>query len=132
MVSSLTSQVKTGVKKNPVCETMVWPLTFRSKTTEKKNGKNPGPRDQGMVPARSGQKPEHRPPLSIKLPLIDGQWTPGLELLPFRSLKIQWRGTEGGNSDFFYLDVGVRRSKPEFAPIRSAPSNLWRSGRQQF
>ncbi len=58
--------------KNPVCETMVWPLTL----------KKPGPGDRGMVTARLGKNLNagiRRPP---KLPLIDGQWTLALELLP--------------------------------------------------
>ncbi len=83
VVWSLTSQVKEGIKKNPVCETMVWPLTFWSKTTFLKKRKNPGPRDRGMVTSGPGQKPECRRPSSIKLPLIDGRQMPGLELLPF-------------------------------------------------
>ncbi len=43
-------------EKNPVCETVVWPLTL----------KNPGPRDRSMVTARPGQKSECRRPSSIK------------------------------------------------------------------
>ncbi len=77
VVWSLTSQVKKGIKKNPFCETVVWPLTFWSKTTFfKKNGEKPGPRDRGMVTVTPGQKPERRRPSSIKLPLTDRRWTP--------------------------------------------------------
>ncbi len=79
------------------------------KTTLKK-WKKPGPRDQGMVTAGPGQKPERRHPLSIKLSLIDGWRMPGLELLPFRSPQIQWCGTEGGKLRIFFLDVGVRHT----------------------
>ncbi len=39
MVTDVPGQ-KTG-KKNPVCETVVWPLTFRLKTTEKNPEKTP-------------------------------------------------------------------------------------------
>ncbi len=42
-------------KKNPVCETMVWPLTL----------KKPGLEDRGTVTAEPGQKPEHWRPSSI-------------------------------------------------------------------
>ncbi len=87
MVTDVPGQKK-DLKKTPVCETMVWPLTSWSKTTLKKNEKKPGPRDRDMVTAGRGQKPECRASSSIKLPLIDGRRTPGLELLPFQSPQI--------------------------------------------
>ncbi len=80
---------------------------------EKKPGKPTDPKDRGMVTARPGQKPERRPPSSIKLPLIDGRRAPGLELLPFRSPQIQWRGTEGGNSGFFLTSTSDRLQRQE-------------------
>ncbi len=55
MVTDILGQ-KSDFKKNPNCETMVWPLTL----------KKPGPGDQGMVTAGLGQKPERWRPLSIK------------------------------------------------------------------
>ncbi len=61
--------------------------------------------DQGMVTARLGQKPERRHPLSIKTSLIDGQRTPALELVPFRSPQIWWRGPEGSEFRVFFLEV---------------------------
>ncbi len=92
-----------------------------------------------MVTTRLGQKSERRRPSSIKLPLIDGRWMPGLELLPFHSPQIRRRRTEGGKFRIFFLDVGVhltpmsrKKKKTKFAPFRSAPSYLRRSGRQQF
>ncbi len=98
---------------------------------EKKTGKTPDPRDRGMVTAGPGQKHECRPPSSIKLPLIDGWRTPGLELLPFQLLQIRWRGTEGGKFSFLTSDVKIKK-EAEFAHFRSAPSYLRRSGKQQF
>ncbi len=52
-------------------------VSIKTDLEKKKNGKTPDPRDRGMVTARPGQKPECRPPLSIKLPLIDGRRMPG-------------------------------------------------------
>ncbi len=47
---------KKWYKKNPVCETVVWPLTL----------KKPGPGDWGMVTGGPSEKPECWRPLSIK------------------------------------------------------------------
>ncbi len=54
MVTDILGQK--SIKKNRVCETMVWPLMLKKR----------GPGDRGMVTAGMGQKPERRRPSSIK------------------------------------------------------------------
>ncbi len=108
---------KKGLKK-PVCETVVWPLTFWSKTTFKKMEKN-------LVSQRPGQKPECRRLSSIKHPLIDGRRMPGLELLPFRLPQIRWCGMKGGKFRIFF-GIGVRhtptsRKKKKLNSLPSVP-----------
>ncbi len=45
----------------PVCETVVWSLTFRVENVfEKKNEKKPGLWDCGMVIGGPGQKPDRK------------------------------------------------------------------------
>ncbi len=49
---------QTGFFFNPVCETMVWSLTFRVKNVFEKKRKKPGLWDRGMVTGGLGQKPD--------------------------------------------------------------------------
>ncbi len=86
-------------KKTPVCETVVWLLPDWVKNLN-----------------ASVRRPS-------KLPLIDGQRTPALELLPSRSWQMRWRRPKGGEFSFLTSDADIKKEKKKtkFTPFHSAP-----------
>ncbi len=124
--------------KKTVCETVVWPLTFRSKTTGKK-WKKPRSERPRYGPCRTGSKTWL--PASVIHKTSPYWWTAdaGVRIVAFAIAANMMAWNERGQIQDFFLDVGVRRTptprkkkKTKFAPFRFAPSYLQRSGRQQF
>ncbi len=93
-------------KKNPLCETVVWPPTL----------KKPDPWDRGTILANWVKNLNTGVRCPSKLPVIDGGQTSALKLLPSGLPQIRWRGTEEGEFSFLMSDTDIKKKKLNLPP----------------